>query len=116
MRWKHKKENRKGKKQKQQEKKVDLYALLGLEDQRWTATEAQVRKAYQKQALKHHPDKATAGVTDEAEKAKIEQKFKDILARSSLVQLCASWANHGGLPWWCCSSDRASARRAQLSV
>jgi preprotein translocase subunit Sec63 len=77
VRWKHKKENKKKKKDKAQ----DLYKQLGLEDIRWMATESQIKKAYQKAALKHHPDKACAGVEDAAEKARIEEKFKSILVR-----------------------------------
>jgi DnaJ-class molecular chaperone len=75
VRWKHKKENKKKKKDKAQ----DPYKLLGLEDIRWMATASQIKKAYQKAALKHHPDKACAGVEDAAEKARIEEKFKYIL-------------------------------------
>ena len=76
VQWKHKKENRKSKKK---DTKKDMYALLGLEDLRWMATDSQVKKAYQKMALKHHPDKTCAGVTEEREKQRLETKFKEIL-------------------------------------
>lgn len=35
----------------------DLYAFLGLQDKTYQATDADLKKAYQKTALKHHPDK-----------------------------------------------------------
>jgi len=35
--------------------------------------------AYRKVALEKHPDKASAGVTDEAEKEKIAQYFVQVL-------------------------------------
>ena len=35
----------------------DLYAILGLEDITYEATEAQVRKAYRSMSLIFHPDK-----------------------------------------------------------
>jgi preprotein translocase subunit Sec63 len=84
VRWKHKKENKK----KKQDAAKDLYALLGLQDIRWMATESQIKKAYQKAALKSHPDKACAGIEDAAEKARIEEKFKCILVRLSD---CPAW-------------------------
>eukprot|EP00889_Picochlorum_renovo_P004321 jgi/Picre1/31351/NNA_006704.t1 len=52
---------RHGKKKKQKKsKKADLYALLGLQHERWMATESQIRSAYRKAALEHHPDKKRA--------------------------------------------------------
>ncbi|KAJ3336843.1 hypothetical protein HDU93_002083 [Gonapodya sp. JEL0774] len=38
-------------------KSQDHYAVLGLEKLRWKATEDEIRKAYRRKALKHHPDK-----------------------------------------------------------
>jgi curved DNA-binding protein CbpA len=35
----------------------DLYAVLGLEDEKETATEHTITKAYRKMALVFHPDK-----------------------------------------------------------
>lgn len=52
---------RHGKKKKlKKSKKADLYALLGLQHERWMATESQIRSAYRKAALEHHPDKKRA--------------------------------------------------------
>eukprot|EP00891_Asterochloris_glomerata_P005900 jgi/Astpho2/5900/e_gw1.00080.75.1_t len=68
----------KGKKKKDKSKQVDLYALLGLANERWTATDAQIKLAYRKTALEHHPDKAGAGIVDEAKKRDIEERFQQI--------------------------------------
>eukprot|EP00043_Microstomoeca_roanoka_P000986 m.30337 g.30337 ORF g.30337 m.30337 type:complete len:597 (+) comp10598_c0_seq1:122-1912(+) len=38
-------------------KDQDHYALLGLQDKRWKATQDDIKKAYRKMVLKHHPDK-----------------------------------------------------------
>eukprot|EP00045_Choanoeca_perplexa_P017608 m.259201 g.259201 ORF g.259201 m.259201 type:complete len:703 (-) comp17585_c0_seq4:1455-3563(-) len=38
-------------------KNQDHYALLGLESKRWKATDDDIKKAYKKMVLKHHPDK-----------------------------------------------------------
>ncbi len=53
-------------------KGFDAYALLGLANERWTATDAQIRAAYRRACLEHHPDKALINVTDEAEKERIQ--------------------------------------------
>ncbi|KAI9028618.1 hypothetical protein DFJ74DRAFT_703582 [Hyaloraphidium curvatum] len=51
----------------------DYYQILGLEK---SCSEDEIRKAYRKLALQYHPDKQ-ASLSDE-EKAKAEEKFKDI--------------------------------------
>ncbi|CAL8462322.1 g1855 [Coccomyxa elongata] len=66
------------KKKKKKSEKEDLYALLGLQNERWTATDAQIKLAYRKAALEHHPDKAGAATADETTKLAIEEKFKAI--------------------------------------
>ncbi|KAG2428866.1 hypothetical protein HYH02_014277 [Chlamydomonas schloesseri] len=67
----------KARKRKQVKKKEqDPYALLGLANERWTASEAQIRAAYRKVCLEAHPDKALVGITDEAEKERIQDHFK----------------------------------------
>jgi len=35
----------------------DCYGILGLQDKRWLATQDDIRKAYRKMVLEHHPDK-----------------------------------------------------------
>eukprot|EP00884_Botryococcus_braunii_P015011 jgi/Botrbrau1/23510/Bobra.106_1s0061.1 len=65
-----------GKKKKKSEK-VDLYELLGLENVRWMATEEQIKSAYKKKALLHHPDKAGESGT---EKFKAIQEAFDVLS------------------------------------
>eukprot|EP00892_Ulva_mutabilis_P012565 jgi/Ulvmu1/9681/UM055_0019.1 len=75
VQWKHTKKKKKSKKE---DKRKDLYALLGLQDTRWMATQTELKKAYQKQALKHHPDKLSASVQSEREKDKLDEKFKAI--------------------------------------
>lgn len=54
---KSKKDGKKGKKGK---KRIDLYELLGLQNARWTATDKQIRDAYKRAALEHHPDKVAS--------------------------------------------------------
>jgi DnaJ family protein C protein 2 len=55
----------------------DFYALLGLQHERWTATESQIRLAYRRVALEHHPDKRRAAAGgDEAKLAAAEENFK----------------------------------------
>jgi DnaJ family protein C protein 2 len=63
----------------------DHYALLGLGNLRFLATEDQIRKSYRDQALKHHPDKQAALLLHEtteagkqAKKDEIESHFKAI--------------------------------------
>ncbi|KAJ3340392.1 hypothetical protein HDU83_007105 [Entophlyctis luteolus] len=41
-------------------KKQDHYAIMGLARLRWTATDDDIKKAYRKKVLKHHPDKKAA--------------------------------------------------------
>ncbi|XP_073009870.1 uncharacterized protein [Typha latifolia] len=74
-----------GKKKSAGSKQQDHYALLGLENLRFLATEEQIRKSYREMALKHHPDKQAALLlaeeTEEAKEAKkdeIESHFKAI--------------------------------------
>lgn len=47
----------------------DLYAVLGLQDKTYEATEAEIGRAYKKAALLMHPDKLGD---------KITQKDKDV--------------------------------------
>lgn len=71
--------NRKGKKKKEKERKADLYALLGLQHERWMASEADIRTAYRKAALEHHPDKKRAQSAGDLRKLQEnEEKFKAI--------------------------------------
>lgn len=74
--WKHKR-NKKTKKKKRSG--VDLYALLGLQHERWMATEVQMKAAYRKSALEHHPDKQRAVHGDDEDALKAaEERFKAI--------------------------------------
>ncbi|KAK9818427.1 hypothetical protein WJX72_012515 [[Myrmecia] bisecta] len=66
-----------GKKKKaKRSKEEDLYGLLGLGNERWTATDKQIKDAYRKTALEYHPDKCGAATADEETRALIEEKFK----------------------------------------
>ena len=69
---------RKKRKLKKREGK-DLYKLLGLGNLRYLASEKEIRRGYQKAALKYHPDKAAQAGSEE-EKAEIEERFKAIQA------------------------------------
>ena len=53
-------------------KRKDYYKILGLEK---GASDADIRKAYKKCALKWHPDKNSA---DEDQKIKAEKMFKEV--------------------------------------
>ena len=52
--------SKKSKKDKKGKKRIDLYELLGLQNARWTATDKQIRDAYKRAALEHHPDKVAS--------------------------------------------------------
>lgn len=67
------------------DKQQDHYALLGLSNLRYLATEEQIRKSYRETALKYHPDKQAALLLAEeteaakqAKKDEIESHFKSI--------------------------------------
>ncbi|KAI9009733.1 DnaJ domain-containing protein, partial [Gaertneriomyces semiglobifer] len=55
---------------------VDLYAEFGLEK---TATQAEIKKAYHKVALRFHPDKITAQGLNDEEVMQATQRFQRIL-------------------------------------
>lgn len=58
----------------------DMYATLGLRKYRHRATEAQIKNAYRKKVLRHHPDKkAAAGRTEEDGYFKLIQKAHEVL-------------------------------------
>lgn len=57
----YKSSKKKKDKKKKGDKKLDYYALLGLQHERWTATDNQIKMAYRKTCLEHHPDKKAAG-------------------------------------------------------
>ncbi|CAE6087800.1 unnamed protein product [Arabidopsis arenosa] len=77
--------NIKGKK-KSGKQQHDHYALLGLGNLRYLATEDQIRKSYREAALKHHPDKlATLLLAEETEEAK-QSKKDEIESHFKLIQ------------------------------
>ena len=52
---------------------------MGLQNERWMATDAQIKAAYRKTALEHHPDKHTAAADgDTAQIQAAEERFKAI--------------------------------------
>ncbi|EGD73875.1 hypothetical protein PTSG_05570 [Salpingoeca rosetta] len=57
-------------------KDQDHYALLGLQDKRWQATQDDIKRAYRKMVLKHHPDKK--GDLPPAEMKKADEYFSRI--------------------------------------
>jgi len=69
---------RQKKKGSKKDAELDKYSLLGLDKERYLATEKQIKDAYREACLLFHPDKCSAGVEDEEEKLKIEERFKSI--------------------------------------
>ena len=61
---------------------ADLYEVLGIKHLKWRATEKDIRNAYRKAALKHHPDKksSSSSVETDEEAFKLVQKANDILS------------------------------------
>ncbi|KAI9615263.1 hypothetical protein KEM48_005691 [Puccinia striiformis f. sp. tritici PST-130] len=60
-----------------EESEVDLYATLELNSPREMITEAEIRTAYRKQALRYHPDKISLSKTEQ-EKLEARHKFDQI--------------------------------------
>jgi len=71
---------RKAKRAKAELERKDYYALLQVEK---TATLDEIKKAYRKEAVRHHPDKHADA--SEEEKAEHEKKFKDIAEAFSVL-------------------------------
>lgn len=62
-------------------KEQDHYLVLGISNLRYKATEEQIKKAYRKKVLKHHPDKkASAGNTNDDNFFKCIQKAWEVLS------------------------------------
>lgn len=59
--WKGKGKKRKSKRAAEEDE--DLYALLGLQHERWLATPDGIKAAYRKSALLFHPDKQASGAS-----------------------------------------------------
>jgi len=63
------------------DRRVDCYALLGLQNERWLANADAIKQAYRRAALEHHPDKALAAMgpgalDDPKAKVRVEEHFK----------------------------------------
>mmetsp|Transcript_22576 Transcript_22576/g.31438 ORF Transcript_22576/g.31438 Transcript_22576/m.31438 type:complete len:668 (+) Transcript_22576:166-2169(+) len=69
---------KKKKKKGDKEAELDKYATLGLSEERYLATDKMIKDAYRDACLRFHPDKCGAAMKDDAEKAKIEERFKAI--------------------------------------
>ncbi|XP_033144401.1 dnaJ homolog subfamily C member 2 [Brassica rapa] len=82
-----KKKKKPGGTQQQQDHQQDHYALLGLRNLRYLATEDQIKKSYREAALKHHPDKQHAALllAEETEEA-MEAKKDEIGSRFRAIQ------------------------------
>lgn len=63
-------------------KRKDYYKLLGVSK---TASEDEIKKAYKKRALDHHPDRHTSGT--EAEKKEHEKKFKESMHSNPIIYI-----------------------------
>eukprot|EP00240_Pyramimonas_obovata_P005160 CAMPEP_0118935512 /NCGR_PEP_ID=MMETSP1169-20130426/15681_1 /TAXON_ID=36882 /ORGANISM="Pyramimonas obovata, Strain CCMP722" /LENGTH=415 /DNA_ID=CAMNT_0006878559 /DNA_START=102 /DNA_END=1345 /DNA_ORIENTATION=+ len=77
-RWEGVGEKTRKKKKGSKETELDKYALLGLSNERYLATEANIKDGYREACLLFHPDKCSAGVEDEEEKTRIEERFKSV--------------------------------------
>lgn len=83
--------------------------------------------AYRKVALEHHPDKAAAGITDEAEKAKIDEYFVQVCnwlapahkpspSHSGIAHRTSTRQRDAELMWnYCRSKRRTTTCRTQQS-
>lgn len=58
------------------EDELDKYALLGLFEERYLATEKMIKEAYRDACLLFHPDKCGAAMMEEDEKLQCEERFK----------------------------------------
>lgn len=67
-------------------KQQDHYALLGLANLRYLATEEQIRKSYRDVALKYHPDKQAALLLAEETEAAKQAKKDDIENHFKAIQ------------------------------
>ncbi|KAI8613974.1 hypothetical protein BC830DRAFT_1169812 [Chytriomyces sp. MP71] len=67
-------------------KDQDHYAILGISKLRWRATDDQIKRAYRKKVLKHHPDKkaAASGRTNDDAYFKCLQKAWEIMTDPKL--------------------------------
>lgn len=59
----------------------DLYAILGLEDQTYEASDAQISRAYKKAAVLFHPDKLGDKITDKDKEVwlKIQNAYETLI-------------------------------------
>lgn len=76
----------KGKKKSGEGKQQDHYALLGLANLRYLATEEQIRKSYRETALRYHPDKQAALILAEETEAAKQAKKDEIESHFKAVQ------------------------------
>ena len=76
----------KGKKKSGGSTQQDHYALLGLSNLRYLATEEQIRKSYRETALKYHPDKQAALLLAEETEAAKQAKKDEIETHFKLIQ------------------------------
>ncbi|KAJ3092035.1 hypothetical protein HK102_011383 [Quaeritorhiza haematococci] len=62
-------------------KEQDHYAILGISKLRWNATDDDIKRAYRRKVLKHHPDKkaSTTGSTNDDSFFKCIQKAWEVL-------------------------------------
>ncbi len=55
---------------------ADPYGMLELEDRRWKASQDEIRKAYRRLVLQHHPDKKAAATAEQAKDPETPKKSK----------------------------------------
>ncbi|KDD73874.1 hypothetical protein H632_c1769p0, partial [Helicosporidium sp. ATCC 50920] len=96
-------------KKKKKSGREDLYELLGLATERWMATDEQIKAAYRKTALVHHPDKAgtEAGAREAAEARfkRVQVAYETLLDPAKRREFDSTDAFDDSIPLDCAAGD-----------
>jgi len=99
--------DKKKSKRKKKDKRLDLYALLGLQHERWMASAEQIKASYKKAALTNHPDKAPEEEREAAEEIfkKIQDAYETLSDPSKRREFDSTDDFDDSLPIDCSSAD-----------